>query len=142
MTDNKNNIFVQLYQPINQTTQSDDNGQNKPSLSPEGDPFATQQNSEYPPILEYVEPQIDESLSNHIQNANPQFIAQQNIPLAPTQTPPVPGIQPMQIPSVPLSDLEIEKELKTDVYNAIRWLAEWCLRQIQIHRPQDKTTAK
>jgi hypothetical protein len=133
MSNAKNNIFVQLYKPID-PQQSPQSPQGSAPISPESDPFSGGLPSEYTPIVEYVEPQIDEALTQHVQNANPQFIPQPTIPLTPTQTPPVPGIQPMQFPPLPLSDAEVEKELKTDVYNAIRWLAEWCIRQLQIYK--------
>jgi len=127
MSANKNNIFIQLYKPIEPPVTSS-------NLSPEQEAFPDQNPSEYAPIYEYIEPIIDETLAEHIQNANPPFIAQPQILLAPAQIPSIPGIQAISIPSIPLSDLEVEKELKTDVYNAVRWLAEWCLRQFQINK--------
>lgn len=133
MSGNKNNIFVQLYKPLDPNTiQQNFNGVS--TASPEQTAFVNQNPSEYAPIYEYVEPIIDETLAGQVQAANPVYIPQPQIPLTPTNTPPVPGIQPMTLPSIPLSDLEIEKELKTDVYTAIRWLAEWCLRQFQINK--------
>ncbi len=121
-----------------QADQLNQQGGNKPSGTPEADPFAA--SAEYSPIQEYVEePQIEHSLQEHMQQSNPAFKPLPDIPLTPTQTPLVPGIQPVQIAPLPLSDLEVEKELKTNVYNAIRWLAEWCLRQLQMKEQKQNT---
>lgn len=138
MSDNKHNIFVQLYKPLDPSDQINPTPNYNNPYSPESDPFAGNTPSEYSPILEYVEPHIDETLTAHIQSANPPFVPDPSIPLTPTQTPPVPGIQPMTLPHIPLSDLEIEKELKTNVYTAIRWLAEWCIRQMQIAKAKEQ----
>lgn len=142
MTDSKNNIFAQLYGPIDNTQTQNQQPDQGSSLSPESAPFSIASSSEYAPIMEYVEPQIDMNIAEHVQTANPPFQPVTDVPLMPISTPIVPGIQPMQLPSVPLTDLEIETELKTNVFTAIRWLAEWCLRQVQIHHQKeiDNTT--
>jgi hypothetical protein len=137
MTDSKNNIFAQLYGPLNNTEPQNPQPDQASSLSPESAPFSVNNSSEYTPIMEYVEPQIDVNLAEHVQTSNPPFQPAADVPLMPISTPIVPGIQPMQLPSVPLTEIEIEAELKTNVFTAIRWLAEWCLRQVQIHHQKE-----
>jgi len=140
MSDDKNNIFIQLYKPIQLVQQKQNNTQSQTqnikmhNSQPEHFPDLTNTTNEYAPIQEYIEPQIDPALQPHIQNANPPFTPQPNIPLTPTNTRPIPNIPPVTTPNIPLAEVEIEQNLKTNVFNAIRWLAEWCLRQLQINR--------
>jgi len=134
MTDPKKSIFVQLYQPAQPQDDADQQtqpiSQNTGGSAPEGDLFSSSSSpAEYMPIQEYVEPDLSPDMGAFIQNSAPQFTALPQIPLAPTI--PKANLTPVMHPTQPLSDDQIEKELKTDVYTAIRWLAEWCLRQIK-----------
>jgi hypothetical protein len=126
----KNNIFTQHYQPVipaTHATPSQYPPATTPSLNPEAGPAGAA--NEFLPIQEYVEPVIPPELNLHLQQTNQSFTFPSNIPL----TPPTPhmNIPPVTYPTIPLPDAEIEKEMKANVYNAIRWLAEWCLRQIK-----------
>jgi hypothetical protein len=143
MTDPKKSIFVQLYQPA--SLQSDPNDQNAQlplddsqfvsqktgGQAPEGDMFTNSGASpaEYMPIQEYVEPDLAPDMQQFMQNSSPQFEQVQQVPVVPIIPPTT--LTPVMHPTLPLSDDQIEKELKTDVYTAIRWLAEWCLRQLK-----------
>jgi hypothetical protein len=140
----KKNIFTQHYQPITPATHATPTAypnpqSGHPSMAPENDPF-TQNPSEFAPIQEYVEPEIPAELEQHMQRANPPVQIPINIPLTPTT--PASTIPPVTYPNIPLTEPEIEKEIKTDVYSAIRWLAEWCLRQlkeVQLKGPPDNS---
>jgi hypothetical protein len=87
--------------------------------------------AEYSPIMEYIEPEIPAEMEQHLQQSNPAFIPPQNVPVLPV-APPQMNIQPVKYPNVPLSDFEIDNQAKTNIYSAIKWLAEWCLRQIKM----------
>lgn len=119
-------------------------GQSSPALSQPSAPSigAEQESSpfgatEYGTIQEYVEPSIPPEVQPHVQQVANQFIPIPNtIPMQSTTV--QMNIQPVTYPNIPLNELEIEKELKTNIYTAIRWLAEWCLRQIKILDSQEK----
>jgi hypothetical protein len=125
MPDKKTNYFVQQYQPI---TAPPDPVQTGKGLGLETEAFTTSP-SEYAPIQEYVEPELNIEMQQHMQATNVKFTPPPQIPLKPVVMPQM-NIPPVQT-NLPLAELEIEKELKTDVYTAIRWLAEWCIRQLK-----------
>lgn len=127
MPDKKVNYFVQHYQPITAPPHTTQPPMKGPGLETEA--FTTNP-SEYSPIQEYVEPELNIEMQQHMQPTNIKFVPPPQIPLTPVTTPQM-NIQPVNMPSLPLQELEIEKEMKTDVYIAIRWLAEWCLRQLK-----------
>lgn len=129
MSDKKTNYFIQHYQPITappHTTQ--------PSLSISGienEAFITNNPSEYAPIQEYVEPELNQEMQQHMQASDIKFTPPPQIPLKPVANTSQMNIPAVNMPKLPLEELEIEKEMKTDVYTAIRWLAEWCIRQLK-----------
>ncbi len=127
MSDKKTNYFIQHYQPITapaHTTQPPVSG---PGIEVEN---FTANPSEYSPIQEYVEPELNIEMQQHMQASNIKFTPPPQIPLTPVSTPQL-NIPAVKTPQLPLEELEIEKEMKTDVYTAIRWLAEWCIRQLK-----------
>ncbi len=127
MADKKINYFIQHYQPITanpHTTQPPIKG-----AGLENEAFSSAP-SEYAPIEEYVEPELNIEMQQHMQATNVKFTPPPQIPVTPV-APPQMNIPAVKTPQLPLQELEIEKEMKTDVYTAIRWLAEWCLRQLK-----------
>jgi hypothetical protein len=137
MPDKKTNYFIQHYQPI--TAPPDPAAQPAKGSGLETEAFTTNP-SEYAPIQEYVEPELNIEMQQHMQATNIKFTPPPQIPLKPVTTPQM-NIQPAHAQTnLPLAELEIEKEIKTDVYNALRWLAEWCVRQLKEvpYKSQDK----
>src|SRR5437870_750241 len=111
MSDKKINYFVQHYQPITappHTTQPPFKG---PGVEVES---FTNNPAEYSPIQEYVEPELNIEMQQHMQATNVQFTPPPQIPLTTINTPQM-NISPVSIPNLPLAELEIEKEMKTDV---------------------------
>ncbi|MDQ3098919.1 MAG: hypothetical protein M3Q44_04180 [bacterium] len=136
MPDKKTNYFIQHYQPIVAPPNQIQPGGRGPGVETEA---LSNNPSEYAPIQEYVEPELNIEMQQHMQATNIKFTPPPQIPLTPVTTPQM-NIAPVVTQTLPLAELEIEKEMKTDVYTAIRWLAEWCIRQLKEvpYKDQDK----
>ncbi len=131
MASDSKTIFESLYGPA-----STDQSKNAISTgNPEAGIFQADA-SEFAPIMEYVEPEIPPDVAHIVQNANPPLIPPHNIPILPIPTPQL-SIPPVRYPQVTLSDEQIDSSSKRNIYDAFRWLAQWCLRQIKIEQYKD-----
>ncbi len=132
MSNQKSSIFQQLYGPQSDTNQTDQAAISPISTHPESGPAINIDASEYAPIQEYVEPEIPPEMSAHIQLSQPPFKPIQDVPILPTNHS-VPIISSSQL-NLPIKEDQIEPKLKLDIFNAVRWLAEWCIRQLKIEQ--------
>ncbi len=76
------------------------------------------------------------NLEKIVQNANPTYQSHHQIPIVPI-APPKLNIAPVKYPQVTLSDEQIDTKDKQNIFDALRWLAEWCLRQIKMVQYKD-----